>query len=111
MAALALGKLIRYLAAVALVLGIMAELVSLYRNTMEANTAKEVSRNSGTRQDAEARVASERAIIELETARNAARYQRALADKAEADARAAVAEAEAKTAIFEDTPGTSSGRR
>lgn len=47
------GKLITALTIIALVLGIAAEGVSLYRNVMETHTATEVSINSTERQDAD----------------------------------------------------------
>ncbi len=55
--ATARGKLISALAVVALVLGIVAEGVSIYRNIRETHTATEVSINSDARQDAEAKKA------------------------------------------------------
>ncbi len=47
------GKLITAMTIIALVLGIAAEGVSLYRNVMETHTATEVSINSTERQDAD----------------------------------------------------------
>ena len=56
---------------IALLLGIAAEGVLTYRNTMEAKNAHEIAANATLRQEAEAQLAQQKAAIELQTAKNA----------------------------------------
>lgn len=103
------GKLISALAVIALVLGIAAEGVSLYRNVKETHTVAEVSINANLRQEAEADKAAEDARSAKAAADNAAALKLAEAQKAAADAetakelaKKAAAEAETARAVAEN---------
>ena len=87
------GKLISALTIIALVLGIAAEGVSLYRNVMETHTSTQVSINAKDRQDAEARNITAQSAV-------APKRENAIAAKAAADACLAEVEAAVKTVDF-----------
>jgi hypothetical protein len=87
------GKLIASLTIVALVMGVVMEGISIWRNLMETHTSTEVSINAKDRQDAETRNVTAQSAV-------APKRENAIAAKAAADACLAEVEAAVKTVDF-----------